>query len=569
MTTPAAPTFVPDTLDAADWASVRPFIEALRDRPVDGPEAFEQWLLDRSELDAACAEAQASLYIAMTRRTDDERATEAYTRFVREVEPKLRTASFELDTRQAGLHARIRLDRDRYAVLERDVRNEVDLFREENVPIETELTLLAQKYEQTMGAMTVEFEGEERTLPQMARYLENTDRPLRERAWRAVASRRMKDADALDDLFESMLPLRQAVARNAGLADYRDYAFRARRRFDYTPAHCAAFHDACAEVVAPLCRRLDARRAEALGARPLRPWDLGVDVKGREPLRPFEDAPSLVNACADLFHDMDPALGEMFDSLREGDCLDLESRKGKAPGGYQYMRDRSRKPFIFMNAAGMHHDVRTMIHEAGHAFHSLLCAHDPIVHYRHTGAEFAEVASMSMELLTMDRWRAFYPDTEDAARAVREQLEGVVSILPWVAQVDAFQHWVYTSPGHTRADRHDHWVALDGRFGRGVSWDGLERERARTWQRQLHIFTLPFYYIEYGIAQLGALQLWLRSRTEGEADALKAYKRALSIGGAKPLPRLFEEAGLDFDFGPGAVARLADEVERVLETLPD
>jgi len=568
MTSPTAAPFVPADLDAADLAAVSPLFDALLQREVDGPDAFGRWLADRSELDAACGEAHAVLYIAMTRRTDDKAAADAYTRFVREVEPELRKASFTLDRRQAELHGRIPLDPDRYAVLERDVRNEVALFREENIPVETELTLLAQKYEETMGAMTVEFEGEERTLPQMARYTEKTDRALRESAWRAVAARRMQEADNLDALFESMLPLRQKVAYNAGFADYRDYAFRARRRFDYSPDDCAAFHEACATVVTPLCRRLDAQRRTALGVDPLRPWDLAVDVQGRDPLRPFEGAEALVDACAALFNCMDPDLGAMFESLREGDCLDLETRKGKAPGGYQYMRDRSRKPFIFMNAAGMHHDVRTMIHEAGHAFHSLLCADEPLVHYRHTGAEFAEVASMSMELLTMDRWSAFYPDTEDEARAVREQLEGVVSVLPWVAQVDAFQHWVYTNPGHTREQRHAHWVALDERLGRGVSWEGLARERARTWQRQLHIFTLPFYYIEYGIAQLGALQLWLRARTEGDGAALRAYKHALSIGGAKPLPELFGAAGLDFDFGPDNVARLADEVERTLESLP-
>ncbi|NBV65390.1 MAG: hypothetical protein EBR71_13205 [Planctomycetes bacterium] len=316
-----------------------------------------------------------------------------------------------------------------------------------------------------------------------------------------------------------------------------------------------------------MARRMQERRAKALGLTALRPWDLKVDVKGRSPLRPFEGADQMVERTSKVYHRMDSELAQMFDSMRGGGCLDLDSRKGKAPGGYQYQRQLSRVPFIFMNAAGMHRDLTTMVHEAGHAFHSLLSKDDPILAYRGSPMEFAEVASMSQELLTLPYLEEFF-STADAERARRELLEGVISMLPWIAQIDAFQHWVYLNPGHSSAERTKAWLDLDARFGGSLDWSGIEASRAHMWQRQLHLFGMPFYYIEYGIAQLGSLQLWLASK-KSEKDALAAYKRALTLGGSKPLPELFAAAGLRFDFGPATVQSLMDAVGAELDRLPD
>lgn len=555
-------------LQADQWPAISALADELAQREINDVDAFETWLLDRSEFDAACAEGRATLYIEMTRHTDDASAASAWTRYLEDVQPNLQRASFELDQRQHALAKSFPLAPDRYGVLNRDTAVDVELFKEENVPLETELGKLDQRYEAIMGAMTVEFDGKERTIPEMATYLERPDRELRERAWRATASRRLADKDAINSIFDEMVQLRASVARNAGFANFRDYMFRRRRRFDYSPADCEAYHNACREEVVPLLRSLDDDRAKELGVSPLRPWDLAVDVKGRAPLKPFENAADLVSKTERIFERMGNGLGEMFASLKSGDALDLESRKGKAPGGYQYMRDLSRKPFIFMNAAGLHGDVRTLIHEAGHAFHSMLCVDEPLVHYRHSPIEFAEVASMSMELLTMDYWDEFYSNEDDLRRAKREQFEGIVTILPWVATIDAFQHWIYLNPDHTQSDRTHAWLRISGDFGHDVNWEGLESTRESMWQRQGHLFGVPFYYIEYGIAQLGALQLWLIAREQGLERAIEAYRAALSLGGAKPLPELFEAAGLTFDFGPATIRQLMGAVRDELKALP-
>jgi oligoendopeptidase F len=558
--------FAPADLDAGRWENLGPLYQALLDRELKCSGCLESLLLDRSDLDAAAQEALTNLYVNMTRHTDDEGARNRYLAFIENVEPKLKQAGFDLDRKIVGSPHAGDLDRHRYEVLLRDMQADVELFRERNIPLQTQETKLDQQFEEVSGAMTVEFEGEERTLPQMARYLEETDRSTREAAWRGIWERRSRDRERINEIFDRMIDLRGEIAANAGFPDYRDYMFKCKHRFDYTPADCRTFHEAVETVCVPLLRSLNARRAEALDLDPLRPWDLAVDLKGRAPLRPFEQADELVEKTSKLFHRMEPSLGAMFDSLRGGDCLDLESRKGKAPGGYQAHRDRSLTPFIFMNAAGLHRDLDTMVHEAGHAFHSILCHGEPLLYYRHAPIEFAEVASMSMELFAFPYLDEFY-DEARVARARRTRLESITALLPWIATIDAYQHWLYTNPGHTRGERTAQWLELNERFGPAVSWDGLERYLEMAWQRQGHLFGVPFYYIEYGIAQLGALQLWLQFRQD-RAAAVERYKQALSLGGSRPLPELFEAAGLAFDFGPDTMKRLMDEVQHELDALP-
>jgi len=581
--------FVPASLDASRFEHVEPFLKALLARPVASAADLESWLLDRGELEAACSEAKADLYISMTCDTGNAAAQEAYARYIHDVEPQLTPACFRLDTRYVELAAKFPLPVGRYGVLDRATRADVELFREENVPLETELAALGQEYDQIIGAMAVDFEGQERTLPQMARYQEGTDRTLRERAWRAVAERRFAAVDAINVIFDRMVELRHRVARNAGFENYVGFAFRAKHRFDYGVAECEVFHAAVEKAVVPLSRSLEADRARVLNVSPLRPWDLSVDAKGREPLRPFDGGADLMRKSVATMRRLDPRLAGMLAQLGDGaqasgsaggSCMDLDSRKGKAPGGYQYMRDRTRRPFIFMNSAGLQRDVETMVHEAGHAFHSMLCRDEPLLAYRHSPIEFAEVASMSMELLTMDHWgrtaknRAdgepvFYENPEEFARAKREQVKHSVLLLPWIATIDAFQHWVYSNPSHTRPEREAAWLALDARFGSSVSWNALERFRPQIWQRQPHLFGHPFYYIEYGIAQLGALQLWLISLEQGEAAAMERYMAALRLGGSKPLPELFAAAGLEFNFGAETVHRIVDRVQTELARLPE
>lgn len=578
--------FLTKAFDGTAWAGIEPFVTDLLGRTVVSKAELERWILDRSELDAACAEARAELYIATSCDTENKELEAAFAKYLEEVAPKLQQAEFELDRKLVGLADKYPLDHQRYDVLLRTKRTQVAIFREENVPLHTELSKMSQQFGKIAGAQTVNFEGKERTLPQMKEFELSTDRGLRERAWRASIERRLQDKEQLDELYDKMVSLRDRVARNAGFvtdADsgaYVKYAFSEKSRFDYTPGDCRAFWHAVEKRVVPFVRRRSEERRKALGVETLRPWDLAVDVRGRDRLRPFEGGRDLVRKSMATVKSLDPRLADMFGRMCGGaegngasgsscktEFLDLDSRRGKRPGGYQYMRDRTRRPFIFMNAAGLHDDAMTMLHEAGHAFHSMLCAAEPIVDYRHSPIEFAEVASMSMEHLSMPHWGAegsFYRDQEDLRRARHEHIEDSVTLLAWIATIDAFQHWVYANPAHTHEQRCAHWLELESRFGRGVSWAGLENERRWWWQRQSHLFSHPMYYIEYGIAQLGALQLWQSSKVRGEKSAVDAYIRALLLGGSRPLPELFKAADLSFDFGDSTVARVMEAVEREL-----
>jgi len=555
--------FVPEGTNLAEWREIEPLFDELERRSISTKEELEQWLLDQSELASALAEEGSIRFIRMTCQTDNPDYERDYLRFIEEIEPKLKPRFHRLKECYLKSPARSELPRERYEVLDRKVENAVAIFREENVPLETEDEKLGQRYQKLTGAMTVEFEGKEQTLQQMARYLEEPERTVRQRAWELVAERRLKDRGELDEIFDELISLRHKIARNAGFENYRDYAFRRRERFDYTPEDCLSFHEAVEEEIVPIMRALQGERQRKLGLPELRPWDLSVDPEGRPPLRPFSKAAELIEGCEEIFRRVDTELGEQFHILSELGLLDLESRKGKAPGGYQATLEGRRLPFIFMNAVGRDSDVRTLLHEGGHAFHTFATRDEPLQAYRHAPTEFSEVASMSMELLSAPHLEVFYSG-EEAERSRREHLEGIVHILCWIAAIDAFQHWIYTHPGHTSEERQEEWLRLQRRFGGIENWEGYEEALSFSWHRQLHLFLYPFYYIEYGIAQLGALGLWLLSQQDYER-AVGLYKQALRLGGSRPLPQLFQAAGLPFDFGSKAIVRAAEGLRKTLQ----
>lgn len=559
--------FVPPEVDLGRWEQIAPLFDQLESRLTSGASAqqLEEWLLDWSELSAALDEEAAKRYIAMTCHTDDAEAESRYLHFVEKIEPELKGRQFKLTRLYVGHAAKPGLPARRYEVFNRDTQLHVELFRPENVPLETEEAKFSQQYQKLSGSLTVQFRGEEKTLVQMGRYLEETDRAVRQESWELVAQRRLQEADRFEDIFERLVEIRQQIARNAGFRDYRDYAFRKMGRFDYTPQDCEKFHEAVAAEVMPVVRQLQAQRKSRLGLETLRPWDLTVDPLGRPPLHPFEDVEQMVGRTERVFEELDPELAAGFRKMKEQHLLDLGNRKGKAPGGYQSALAEARVPFIFMNAIGIQRDVETILHEAGHAFHTLATQQENLYAYRGAPIEFCEVASMSMELLGNEFLEEFYPGPE-ANRARRTHLEGIMNILPWIATVDAFQHWIYTHPGHSRAEREAYWVKLTERFGGSVDWHGYESARARLWHRQLHIFIHAFYYIEYGIAQLGALQVWANARRD-KPGALRSYKGALALGGSRPLPELFAAAGCRFDFSRETLAPLLESVCEQLASL--
>ncbi len=553
-------------LDATKWSDIEPYYQEFLNREIDSAKALEMWLLELGRFDAYVGETGSMLYVNMTCDTEDEIIKEAYLDFVENVEPELARTGDLLNRKFAECPFSTQLDQEEYNVLLRDTKMDLALFREENIPLGTELTKLGQRYNEICGAMSVEFDGEERTMQQMGKYLQVNERDVRESAYRTVGERRFENANEIDEIYEKMIALRQQVAENAGYENYRDYIFDAKHRFDYSHEDCEAFQDAVEAICVPLMREVDNERKENLNLDSLRMWDLGHDVYGRKPLKPFTDVDEMVAGTSRMFHRLSPELGSFFDSLRDGTSLDLDSRKGKAPGGYQLQRDHSRKPFIFMNATGLQRDLETMVHEAGHAFHSIYADDLPLVDYRSAPLEFCEVASMSMEMLTYDFLDEFY-SKEDANRAVREHLEGIVSILAWIATIDAFQHWIYTNPKHSRSERYEKWLELGKRFGSILDWSGFEEWRNVSWQKQLHLFSYPFYYIEYGIAQLGALQMWLQYR-ENPEKALTNYATAMRLGGSRPLPNLFEAGEMNFDLGKSTVQGLIDAVRDELAKLP-
>jgi len=563
--------FVPEQIDLGDWAQIAPLFDQLQSRAAgcNSIAELENWVLDWSELSAALDEESSKRYIAMTCHTDNAQAEKAYLHFVEKIDPELKPRQFELEKtyirRKDELSKSQKQSDDRYFVFDRDVKSHIELFRPENVPLETEEAKLSQQYQKLSGSLTVIFRGEERTLVQMGRYLEEPDRPLRKEAWEVVANRRLHEAEKFDEIFDKQIKLRQQIAKNAGFDNYRDYMFRRMGRFDYTPDDCVKFHDAVANEIMPVVRELQAERRKKMNVETLRPWDLAVDPLNRPPLKPFAEVGEMVSRTQNIFNHLDGDLAAGFQRMQTLRLLDLANRKGKAPGGYQSTLAESRVPFIFMNAVGLQRDVETILHEAGHAFHALATREEDLYAYRAAPIEFCEVASMSMELLGNEFLEEFYPGPE-ANRARRTHLEGIIGIFPWIATVDAFQHWIYTHPGHTRAARAVAWLELMDRFGGEVDWTGYDKSRAYLWHRQLHIFLHPFYYIEYGIAQLGALQVWANSKRD-KAKALNEYKTSLALGGSKPLPELFSAAGCQFEFSAKTIRPLAKTMREELAKL--
>ncbi len=557
--------WLPEKTELKTWEQIEPWFQKLLAMPIDSPGDLERWLDAAGELNAAVGQEGAMRYVAMTCQTDDPDREAAYLSFIRDIEPKLKPFQNEVRNRYLDSPFRAQLPADRYHVFNRALENRRALYREANIARETRLAELEQQYQKTIGAMTVTFQGQERTLAQMAPFLEETDRSLRQSAWELSANRRLQDKDALDDLFDAMLVLRGEIAHEAGFASYVDFAFRQRERFDYGVADALKFHAAVEKVVVPLARKIQDEHRAALGIASLRPWDTAVDPLGRPPLKPFDDVSRLAEGTETIFREIDPELGAQFAFMRKQELLDLANRKGKAPGGYQTTFEDDRLPFIFMNAVGLDGDVRTLLHEGGHAFHTLAARGEPLAAYRESPIEFCEVASMTMELFGASNLDPFYGRAE-ADRSNRKLLEGIVLILPWIATVDAFQHWIYSHPGHTRDDRKAAWRTLVDRFGGIVDWSGYEDARDHSWHRQLHIFLYPFYYIEYGIAQLGALQIWRRSLTD-RAGAVAGYRRALALGGSRPLPELFEAAGTRFGFDEELIAPLMNTIGEELGRL--
>jgi oligoendopeptidase F len=559
--------FLPEDFRITDWATLEPFFKELSERLLDSPKALEKWMKDISELEAIVSEDACWRQVRMTCDTENKSLEEAFNYFYMEIQPKIQPYGDLLNRKLVNCPFTNELDQQKYFTYLRSVKKSIELFREENIPIQAELSVLQQHYGSIAGKMTIEQDGKEYTLQQAAKFLENPDRNIREQVYRKINERRLQDKQSLHDLFGQLVQKRHQLALNAGFANYRDYKFAEMGRFDYTPADCFQFHKSVSEHVVPLVNEIYAAHGKKLGISPLRPWDTEAEPAGIEPLRPFKDGNELLQKTIACFNKLDPFFGDCLVKMNELKHLDLDSRKGKAPGGYNMPLSESGAPFIFMNAAGQMSDVTTMVHEGGHAVHSFLAHALELSAFKEYPTEMAEVASMAMELFSMDHWEMFFDNPEDLKRAKRHQLERVITIFPWIATIDRFQHWVYEHPNHTQEERTTEWTKILNAFSSSsIDFSGLETFREISWQRQLHLFEVPFYYIEYGIAQLGAIGMWKQYKENPKA-AIENYTKALSKGGTQTLPELYKTAGLSFDFSSEKIKELMDMVRSELQKL--
>lgn len=559
--------FLPANFILTNWETLEPYFNDLDERSINTLPELEQWLKDASELESVISEDACWRQIKMTCDTENKALEEAFTFFMMEIQPKIQPYSDRLNRKLLACPLTGLLEPAKYFTYLRNVKKNIDLFREANIPINAELNVMQQQFGVISGKMTVEVNGQEYTLQQAAKFLEDPDRKLREEVFHKINRRRLQDKDELNNLFSSLVQKRHQVAQNAGFANYRDFRFAELGRFDYTKEDCYQFHEAVKLHVMPLVNQLYEAKKKKLGLDTLRPWDVEAEPAGIKPLRPFQTGEELTTKTIDCFNRLRPFFGDCLEKMKEMGHLDLESRKGKAPGGYNCPLAESGAPFIFMNAAGQLDDVTTMVHEGGHAVHSFLAHELELNGFKEYPTEIAEVASMSMELFSMDHWNVFFQDAEELKRAKEQQLERVITIFPWIATIDKFQHWVYEHPGHTLQERAEQWFAILSEFSSSViDFSGLEEYRRYGWQRQLHLFEVPFYYIEYGIAQLGAIGLWQQYKQDPDA-AINHYIGALECGGMKTLPELFKTAGLQFDFSPAYISRLMQFVKNEMDKI--
>jgi len=559
--------FLPEHFSLTDWATLEPYFIQLQNREINSSEDLEQWLKDMSEMEAFISEDACWRQVRMTCDTENKTLEEAFNFFFMEIQPKIQPYADILNKKLVECPFTKGLDQEKYFTYLRSVRKSIDLFREANIPLQAESAVLQQQYGTIAGKMMIEQDGQEYTLQQAGKFLESEDRNIRETVYKKIAERRLLDKEPLNELFSKLIALRHQVALNAGFSNYRDYKFAEMGRFDYTPASCFQFHEAVKKEVVPLVNQIYQEQQQRLGLDTMHPWDTEAEPAGIEPLRPFTDGRDLLDKSIKCLDALNPFFGDCLRKMDALNHLDLDSRKGKAPGGYNMPLAESGAPFIFMNAASQMSDLTTMVHEGGHAIHSFLAHWLELTGFKEYPTEMAEVASMAMELFTMDHWDVFFDNEEEMKRAKRHQLERVITIFPWIATIDKFQHWVYENPSHTIEERKENWLRILNEFATSaIDYSGLEAFRSYNWQRQLHLFEVPFYYIEYGIAQLGAIGMWKQYRDNPE-KALENYMKGLSLGGTKTLPELYAAAGIDFDFSPEKISELMIFVKNELEKL--
>ncbi len=558
--------FVDENLVIDSWNKIKVFFDNLVNREINSIYELEKWMLDRSELESVLEEDMAWRYIKMNIDTTDKNLQKMFAFWVKEISPNTAPYLHKLNIKLIENPFLNDLNQEKYRVYLRSVNKKIEIYREENIALFTTMEEKQQEYGAISAKMSVEVDGKTLTMQKANQILKDTDRNKREEIYTKIYARRLKDQQVLDNLFDELIVIRQQIAKNAGFNNYRDYMFAAMGRFDYTPKDCFKFHDAIEKEIIPIISTFEQKRKEKLGYNLYKPWDTNVDVDGLPALKPFNGGAELIDLTVKCLNRLKPYFGECLVTMKAMKHLDLESKEGKAPGGFMYPLYEIGVPFIYMNAVGSQRDVVTMLHEGGHAIHSFLTKNLKLTEFKSIPSEVAELASMTMELISMDHWDVFYSNPSDLKRAKLEQLEKALETLPWVAAIDKFQHWIYTTD-HTAKERKEKWIEIEKKLGNQIiNWDGQDNERANLWQKQLHLYEVPFYYIEYGMAQLGAIAMWRSYKELGEL-ALDNYISALKLGYTKPISDIYKTAGIKFDFSANYVKELADFIKDELSKL--
>lgn len=559
--------YLPENFEVNTWEDIAPYFDTLKNATIDSKQDLENWLHQLSELEAVISEDACWRQIRMTCDTANTELQQRFEYFCTHIQPQVQVYADELNKKLMATPYVKELEADTYFTMLRNIEKNITLFRAENVAIQSELSVLQQQYGAIAGQMTVEVDGQVFTLQQAAKFLENPNREKREEVYRKIYERRLQNAPELNDLYTQLIQKRNQVAVNAGYTHYTPYKFVEMGRFDYTPADCAKFHEGVKKHILPLVNHIYAEKKKELQLEVLKPWDVEALPAHKKPLKPFSNTDDLLEKTKTCLQKLDPFFADCLQTMQQMGRFDLDSRTGKAPGGYNCPLAETGAPFIFMNAAGTMDDVVTMVHEGGHAVHSFLAHPLALTAFKEYPTEMAEVASMAMELFSMQHWDVFFANKAELLQAKLHQLERVITIFPWIAIIDKFQHWVYAHPTHSVAERTAMWQQIRAEFASSeLDTSGLENLLAHSWQRQLHLFEVPFYYIEYGIAQLGAIAMWRQFQQNGE-QALQHYKQALALGGTKTLPELYAAAGIEFSFEAGYVAELMQFVWVEMEKL--
>ena len=549
------------------WEDVEPTFTQLLQRPIHSVQDLSTWITERSDLEAQLGETISWAYIQLSADNQSQSANQRYQYVIQEILPKLDPLDQALNKKLVESPYLNQLDARRYEIYLRNIQASVDLFQEENVALNTDVQLKTKEYARIFSQMMIGMDGKQMTLQQANTILEEPNRQRRRNIYHKINRRILQDTAQLDQLFDELLQNRHAIACNAGMENYRDYAFQELGRFDYTPSDCHDFHQAVKAEVLPILNELYLTRKQNLKVAQLRPWDLNADTAGQAPLHPFKDTNELLHKGIQCLEQVHPEYARIIRLIQQNGFLDLASRPGKRPGGYNMPLQATRMPFVFMNATNSLGDLRTFMHESGHAIHFFLTRDYPLLFDRKFTFEVAELAAMTMELLTMDHWHLFFPNEADLRRAKITQLEHVLKVLPWIATIDQFQHWLYTHPNHTQEERRAKWTESFHAFTPGVlDYSSLEQYIENLWHKQLHLFEVPFYYIEYGFAQLGAIALWRQYR-ENPEQAVAAFTRAMRLGNTRSIRDIYAEAGIRFDFSQEYVRDLGTFVRGEMEKL--